>query len=524
MKYKILILFLILFNYLCSETIEPLKSKKALIFLPFQNDFRINYNDVITKLKENYSVDLISSADIGSHLRIDITPSIYFDYLSKLYQYDLIILNSHSNKELISLGIPFLKHECHEVYNELECNYYNTLLLEENSNKIRTNTKIESKYETKLMNNAIKEDDEYKVIALTSKFFEQFKDNKSLENSIVLLDGCNTHGGEIENILKSTSKASVVVSWSGSIFANYLDFSTIPFLELLADGKTFKESLAYNYLINKAEYEVTRKWFFGLISIQGLEVGPIEANVTYSPFLQNENNDIKLFDSEKNAYLVSDVNWFLNSVNIENNTKLFFNVINSVHGKHSKYKKIQFYDGHGGFYPESHHSLYGDNIKNKLEEKGYTLDSFNRNATISTDGYRAIFILFPGRQDDNMQNIFSDNEIISLKNFVKNGGSLILVSEHNKHDDSFMLYQDTFNDLLQKLGIEVIDNGNFHSSSNYTEFKKATVDSVLMNLDTNTTWFSWFSNFIITANDDENKILFKYKDYPIFIKSKVDID
>lgn len=262
----------------------------------------------------------------------------------------------------------------------------------------------------------------------------------------------------------------------------------------------------------------TEKNIFGY-EVTTSESKEVIAEVTYSKYLQSD-NDIVLFNKDNNAYLISDHNWFFSEWSTDN-FPLFFNIINTVRGTASSSNKIKFYDGHGGDYRIFNDSLSNmvSNIKSEVESRGFIFDSFHNEKPINVSGYRAIFILSPGRFINDESELFSINEIESIKSFVSSGGALILVSENNNSQEPFMIYQHTYNALLRDLGIEVEDLGGFYDSGS---FKKENDDNIWTGFNTENFSLDWFSHYYIISNLDENKVLMSHDDNPVFIKAKID--
>jgi len=520
MKIRILFI-LLLVNFLIANDdyqkriIEPVKSKKALIYLPFQSDFKKDYRSLIEELYKQYDLTVLSSRDIIINIngntkkfnKINFNLSIFTQYFQHLNEYDFIFIDTHSSKSSIAVGIPYVKNE-----NNIDYSKYGLSPL------FNIETKMLGFDEVKFRGERTKGS-----YAVGKDFFQRFRGDKKFKNTIFVNVSChsaeNTTYG-FQDYLTNTDYpfggCSIYTGWSGTTGEKQTIEVEIPFIKNLVKGQSIDEAMKdIETKHQKSFFSKDIFEFFGLTKMPDSDFNFFK--ITKAPDIPTD-YDIALYDKRDRLFLVGDEELLFSDTELvddipNQNIDLIFNMINSVKGEPAKSNKIKIYSGHGGRYLNNSSSF-----ATKLATNGSDFEiNYRDEESLVLNGYRSVIIMNPGYENDNF---FSATEVNRILDFIKQGGSVILVFDKKVGDSP---NPNTYNDLLKKLGIEVECVTNHNEISSFKNvFSSQTRPFFPTNISLST--FNVFT--ILNNSNDKNHALVNMKNgdenIPVVIESFVD--
>jgi hypothetical protein len=423
--------------------IEPIKSKRALFYLPFDQDLsenQANINLLIQEIKKNYKVEVVTSTDIENR-----GIAIYNEYILGMSKYDFIYFNTHGSSDAITLGLPRNQ------------NINSSLHIDEINGIVASNVHSNQSFLTENddIGNIPSPDGlslQAHTYSITPEFFDRFNtpDGK-FRNAIIIMDCCYAGNSLFQNAVFSVG-CGFYASWDFISNTNMHQAVTHEFVKRLSTGMSTDSALI------GLELNQVRKAWVDIDPNTGNYISKNEITTFVpmkAPTIVARNASVVLYSTKNTAIVTSDANW-LSDIYPYDNTRFALNLMNYVHGQATLSKKVKFYDGCGGsafFIRENMNRIAGAIAINGLQYEWSNEDD------IITEGYRAIFIVSPGKLSSQM---FSSLSIFRLKEFVKSGGRLVIVSDVPVAQPDCTV----FNQLLANLGIEMsITPSNFTNST-----------------------------------------------------------
>ena len=214
--------------------------------------------------------------------------------------------------------------------------------------------------------------------------------------------------------------------------------------------------------------------------------------------------------------VLADLTAFMLSPLVADNAVYLYNMVSYVPPEGSPaadYKKILFYEGHGGT------MWYNDaTTKSLVQAAGYEyIRHSNEPLHAMETTYKCIFIFMPGYFNHTAW--FTEPEVAELKQFAENGGRLIPISERG----IVMTNKDVFNKLLADLGSGIFGTKVDWPYEIYIPQEFIFPDQITENV--HTLFVQWPSSLLVTPID---KVIFilpdQYNNDIVMARSRIIID